>query len=1053
MHVTRPRLSVTLVTALLTLLSSSWLYAQTASMRLYVFNKGTPVPDIEVLVDNTLVALTDRRGVAELNLEPGIHYLEMRIEDHVVLDQQILAIRDEVSQWIVDISNGGSALFDVESSNPEGMAATPEEPEVQSGDLEPGVIIGQLVSADGGEPIGGARIFVSGLSKDIRSDSDGKFIVEVPSATYSLSVLHSGFNTITRDDLEVPENGELSLQLELTPAGSELPEFVVIVPHISGSLASVLEERREDVAVANILGSEQISKSGDSDAASALKRVTGLTLVGGRFIFVRGLGERYSSTLLNGANVPSPNPTRRVVPLDLFPAGIIDSISVQKSFTPEMPAEFGGGTVMLRTKSVPEVGFLDLEVKLGYNSQTTGKEGLTYRGSPTDWTGYDDGSRDMPPLLMEATADGTQLREYNRFTGEGYTKGELELIGESLPVNYQAVTKNMPVNTGFGAAGGNRFEVSDKVVFGFLAALDYDSKYLTTIQQRTDYIVAGDELQSENDYTYFITNRKIDLSGFLTLGAELGENHRLAFNSMLLRSSTDTAQEQEGFNKDAEGGDIKITELEWVERQLVTNQLLGDHVIPGLWDLQVNWDYTVATAQSDEPDTRTYRYDPDTLTPNTDDFIFSLRNDSNQRRWGQLEDNSDSWNINLVQPLRFWERLETSVRTGLSSVKKDRLSSIRRFAFQSKGPISGNVDLRRNPNPNDIIFDETIDPRGWQLNEVTIATDAYQAAQTIDAWYYALDFLWNDWLRLGGGVRSERSDQSVTTFDIFDADRNPVISELNTDDQFLSLSGTLIFGNHQIRAGYGETVNRPDFKELSPSLYKDPLLDRYVKGNPDLIPAYINNYDLRWDWYFDQGEFVSLGAFYKQFQDPIENVILAGAAQITSFDNAESADNFGVEFEFYKNFEFVGRWWGKPDWWAKWYINTNYSWIDSEITLSEQNSSVQTSGTRPLQGQSPYVFNLTLGYDDIDRGINAALLYNDFGERIVDVGTNGAPDIYQQPAPALDFVYSQTFREHWKFKFRARNLLDSEVKITQGPETRRLFTVGREYTVAVEWSY
>ena len=1053
MHVTRLRLPAALCTVLLTLLFSSWLYAQTASMRFYVFNKGTPVHDIEVLVDDELVALTDRRGVAELNLEPGIHYLEMRIEDHVVLDQQILAIRDEVTQWIVDISSGGSALFDVESSNPEGVAARSEEPEVQSGELEPGVITGQLVSADGGEPIGGARIFISGVSNDIRSDKDGKFIVEVPSATYSLSVLHSGFDTITRDGLEVPENGELSLQLELTPAGSELPEFVVIVPHISGSLASVLEERREDVAVANILGSEQISKSGDSDAASALKRVTGLTLVGGRFIFVRGLGERYSSTLLNGANVPSPNPTRRVVPLDLFPAGIIDSISVQKSFTPEMPAEFGGGTVMLRTRSVPEAGFLNLEAKLGYNSQTTGKEGLAYRGSPSDWTGYDDGSRDMPPLLMDATADGTQLREYNRFTGEGYTKEELEVIGESLPVNYQTVTKNMPVNTGFGAAGGNRFDVSDKIVFGFLAALDYDSKYLTTIQQRTDYIVAGDELQSENDYTYFITNRKIDLSGFLTVGAEFGENHRLAFNSMLLRSSTDTAQEQEGFNKDAEGGDIRITELEWVERQLVTNQLLGDHVIPGLWDLQFNWDYTSATAQSDEPDTRTYRYDPDTLTPNTDDFIFSLRNDSNQRRWGQLEDNSDSWNINFVQPLKFWERLETSVRTGFSSVKKDRLSSIRRFAFQSKGPISGNVDLRRNPDPNDIIFDETIDPRGWQLNEVTIATDAYQAAQTIDAWYYALDFLWNDWLRLGGGMRSEKSDQSVTTFDIFDADRNPVISELNTDDRFLSLSGTLIFGNHQIRAGYGETINRPDFKELSPSLYKDPLLDRYVKGNPDLIPAYINNYDLRWDWYFDQGEFVSLGAFYKQFQDPIENVILAGAAQITSFDNAESADNFGIEFEFYKNFEFVGRWWGNPDWWAKWYINTNYSWIDSEITLSEQNSSVQTSGTRPLQGQSPYVFNLTLGYDDIDRGINAALLYNDFGERIVDVGTNGAPDIYQQPAPALDFVYSQSFREHWKFKFRARNLLNSEVRITQGPETRRLFTVGREYTVAVEWSY
>ena len=1034
------------------LVISTLTWAQISIQTFYVFNKGTPVFDVEVLVDNQLITLTDNRGVAVLSLEPGIHFLEMRIEDMVVLDQQILAIQDEVSQWIVDISSGGSAIFDVESSNPDGMVVN-HEPLATASDLDPGTIKGRLINSDGGAPIDGARIFISGMTGDIRSDDGGLFSAELAPGTYSVSILHSGFNTLTRDGIEVTENGELQLNLKLTPAGSELPEFVVIVPHISGSLASVLEERRDDVAVANILGSEQISKSGDSDAASALKRVTGLTLVDGRFIFVRGLGERYSSTVLNGANVPSPNPTRRVVPLDLFPAGIIDSISVQKSFTPEMPAEFGGGTVQLRTKGIPETAFLNFEAKIGYNSQTTGKTGLDYRGGGRDWTGYDDGTRDMSPLLTQATADGTQLREFNRFTVEGYTKEALEIIGESLSVNYQAVPKDAPPNIGFGIAGGNRFDVSDNIALGFLAAIDYDDKYLTAVQQRTDYIVAGDELQSENDFTYLISGRNIDLSGFITAGAELGEHHRLTFNTMLLRSTTDRTQEQKGFNKDAEGGDIKITELEWIERQLLTSQLLGEHVFTALWNMELNWDYTTATAESKEPDTRIYRYDPDTLTDNEDDLIFSLRNDSNQRRWGQLEDNSDSWNLNLIQPLDFSQHLGASVKAGLSSVKKDRLSSIRRFGFQSKGPVSGNVDLRRNLNPDDIIFEDTIGPRGWQLNEVTIATDAYQADQTIESRYFSLDFRWKEWLRLGGGIRSEKSKQSVTTFDIFDADRNPVISDLNTDDSFSSISATLIFGDHQIRAGFGETINRPDFKELSPSLYKDPLLDRFVKGNPDLIPAYLTNYDLRWDWYFAQGEFISLGAFYKEFKDPIENVILAGAAQITTFDNAKAAENLGVEFEFYKTLEFVSRWWGEADQWAKWYLNTNYAWIDSEIILSDQNSSVQTSSARPLQGQSPYVWNLTIGYDDMDRGINAAFLYNDFGERIVDVGTNGAPDIYQQPRPALDFVYSQKFSEHWKFKFRARNLLDPNVKVTQGKETRRLFKVGREYTLSIEWLY
>jgi len=1047
----RRRAAVSVACGMAWALATASAFAQTAHLSLYVFNEGAPVPEIEVLVDSELVDTTNAAGLAELSIPPGIHYLELRLQDSVVLDQQILAVQDEYSQWIVDVTGGGSAIYDIESSGPEapGPAVAAEVPDA----VVSGYIEGRLFSADDGKPIANARIFVSGVSGDIRSDEEGRFSAEVPSGQRSVSVLHSGYNTLTQDNVEVLEGGSTSLELKLVPAGSELPEFVVIVPHISGSLASVLEERRQDVAVANILGSEQISKAGDSDAAGALKRVTGLTLVGGRFIFVRGLGERYSSTLLNGANVPSPDPTRRVVPLDLFPSGIIDSIAVQKSFTPEMPAEFGGGTVQLRTKRMPEAPFLEAEGGIGYNSQATGKDGLAYDGGSYDWTGYDDGSRDMSPLLAAASADGTRVKEYSRFTGEGYTREELQAIGRSLDANYNIYDKTIPPNYSFAAAGGKPFQPREDVTIGFLAAMDYDNKWDTTVQQRTDYVVGGGELVPENNYTYYTTGNKIDLSGFVTVGADLGDHNSLTYNWMLLRSTSNLTQRYAGFNKDAAGGDVQFTDLEWIERQLISNQLLGEHTIPKLWDLTLKWNYTSATAKTDEPDSRSYRYDPDTLTPQTDDLIFSLRNDSNQRRWGSLEDNSDTLNIDLVQPLQFWQKADLSVLAGCSSVKKDRTSTLRRFAFQSRGPVSGDPELRRNPNPDFIIYDPTIVPNGWQINEVTIPTDSYTAEQTLDAWYLSLDFLYNDWLRLGGGLRQEKSEQSVSTFDILGEGNTPVVSNLDTDDPFWSFSTTLIFGNHQIRAGYGQTINRPDFKELSPAIYKDPLLDRFIKGNPKLIQAYIDNYDLRWDWYFDQGEFVSLGVFYKQFSNPIETVVLPGAAQITSFDNAESATNSGIEFELYKNLDFIGKWWGTPEWWGKWYVNTNYAWINSEIKLSELNSSVQTSATRPLQGQSPYVWNFQLGYDDLDRGINTALLYNVFGERIVDVGTNGAPDIYQQPFPQLDFVYSQTLWDNWKFKFRARNLLDSEVEITQGDKTRRYFKLGREYKVAVEWSF
>ncbi len=1040
--------------ALLGCLLISMAFAQEAGLTLYVFKKGLPVDNIEVLVDEVVEGWTNDQGVVVLNVPAGLHSLELREQDLVVLDQQIIAHEGEVSQWIVNITRGLSALTDVETSSLKGMVAAPAEQAAADTNASPGKLSGKLADTRDGSPVEGARIFISGQSNDIRSGEDGTFSVDLNSGKYSVSVLHSGFNTITRDEIEVTPGGEAMIELELTPSGSELTEYVVVEPYIAGSLASVLEERRSDVAVANILGAEQISKAGDSDAAGALSRVTGLTLVGGRYIYIRGLGERYSSTLLNGANVPSPDATRRVVPLDLFPSGIIDSISVQKGYTANLPGEFGGGAVLLRTRGVPESSFFNVEFSLGYREGTTFKKGLRYEGGSRDWTGYDDGTRAESKALKDATADGMQLKPYNRFTGEGYTPEELQVVGDSLPVIYDVVPKKIGPNIGFSAAGGYVHELKNGWRLGFLAATHYKDEWLTFTQQRTDYINSGDGvLESENDYTYNTTGRNIDLSGFVTAGLEAGENHKLSYNWMLLRNTTDKAEIQQGYNKDTSGGDVRFTELEWVERQMEANQLLGEHQFPAIGGLKLNWQYTKASASSDAPDTRRYRYDPDTLTPPEDDFIFSIRNDSNQRRWSGLTDDSTSWNIDLQQPIGIFDTLDIAVLAGYSKVDKSRDSVIRRFSFKSKGSVSGNIDLRRNLSVEDIIYDQTILPNGWQLEEVTIATDAYTAGQTIDAWYAGLDFHFGEVLRVAGGIRYETSDQAVSTFNLFDPDRNPVVSDLSTDDHFPYATVTWFHDDNQVRFNYAETINRPDFKELSPSLYKDPILDRFVTGNPDLVPAYLTHYDLRWDYYFNPGEFISLGVFYKQFKDPIESVILASAeANLTSFDNAEAADNFGVEFELYKNLDFLDKWWNWGPVWERFYINTNYAWIDSQITLSEEDASIQTSSQRPLQGQSPYVWNLQFGYDDDERDIHAALLYNVFGERIVDVGVSGAPDKYQQPRPSLDFVYSQGFG-NWKFKAKLKNLLDPVIEITQGKETTRSTAIGREYSIAVEYEF
>jgi len=1027
---------------------------RSADLTLYVFKKGLPVRGIEVLVDDQLVGWTSERGVAVLEIPAGLHNLQLREQDLVVLAQQIIAHEDEVSQWIVNITRGLSALTDIESSSLESMAPGLAAETTAQATGKPGILAGRLVDAEDGSAVEGARIFVSGQTHDIRTGKDGRFEIELNAGTYSVSMLHSGFNTLTRDGIEISPGEQSRLNVKLTPSGMELPEFVVIEPYIAGSLASVLEERRSEVAVANILAAEQISKSGDSNAAGALRRVTGLTLVDGRFIYIRGLGERYSSTLLNGANIPSPDATRRVVPLDLFQTGIIDSIAVKKGYTSELPGEFGGGTIEIRTRSVPEEPFFDVEFSLAYREGTTLQDGLSYQGGGRDWLGYDDGTRGQPAELSAAITDAAQLKPFNRFTGIGFRPDELEVIGESLPGTYDVVPEKIKPNVGFSASGGYVWQFDNDVRLGFLAAVNYKDKWLSRRQQRTDYINSGaGKLESENDFTFDITVRNIDLSGFTTIGLEVGENHKLSYNWMLLRNTTDKAQIEEGFNKDAEGGNLRFTEMEWVERQMIANQVVGEHNFPTIGGLRLKWQYTVAKAASDSPDTRRYRYDPDTLTPQEDDFIFSIRNDSNQRRWSELVDDSVSWNMDFFQPLEIFNTTDVTVLWGISQVEKSRDSAVRRFAFKSRGSISGNIDLRRNLSVEDIIFDETIDPDGWQLEEVTIATDAYVADQNIDAWYMGIDLNFGDTLRLAGGFRDENSTQSVSTFNLFDPDRNAVESDLKTNDIFPYVTGTWFYGKHQLRFGYAETTNRPDFKELSESLYKDPVLDRLVKGNPELEAAYISHYDLRWDYYFSPREFISLGAFYKKFDNPIESVTLASAdSDLTSFDNAEAAENFGIEFELYKSLGFLDDWWEWGPLWERFYINTNYAWIDSAITLADRNNDIQTSNQRPLQGQSPYVWNLQLGYDDEAREINAALLFNVFGARIVDVGVSGAPDILEQPRPSLDFVYAQSFR-NWKLKIRLRNLLNPDVELTQGKETTRISQIGREYKLAIQYTF
>ena len=1028
-----------LVSAALTVVSTV-AQATPADLSLYVFKQGEPLSGVTVSLGDQALGTTGEEGGLRATVDPGQYRLSLARVGELLHERSLRLVDNEVIQIIVTLFPDERPVFvDIETSDPEKGRAVADQVAPDQAKGPPGQIRGQVLDVESGNFVADARVFVSGVEQEVLTGEDGKFSLELPPGEYSLSVLAPGFNTRTVDGLPVNSDEVTQRRFEITPQGAELPEFVVTEPYISGSLASVLEERRMQDAVANLLGSEQISRSGDSTAASALKRVTGLTLVGGQFIYVRGLGERYSSTLVNESRVPSPDPTRRVVPLDLFPAGIIDSIAVQKSYTHSQPAEFGGGTVEIRTKAIPEKRFLSVELSSGANLQTTFQDGLEAAGGGLDWLGFDDGSRDVPELLAEATAGGTELRESNPFLPGGFSAEELERIGESIPQEFDISDTTVMPNAGLGLTAGTPLEFGSDWRGGLLTAFSWGQDWENRNDEvRRDFNISSEGLVLDREEFFNETQRTVDLSLYSTGNLSFRDNHSLEVNWMWLRSSEEEVRRSRGFNEDRQNR-FRFDRIEWEERALRNLQFIGEHIFPSLSNVKLDWNVSRGTARQDIPFFREFRFDE----IGEDRFQFSQRNDSNAFRWENVQDDAFSWRIDAALPVQLFSSSELTFLGGISRVNKSRNAEIRRFNFA--GDPDDNT-IRRRESLEDIITDATIGPGQFRFVEVTRETDTYFADREVDALHGGIDFDIEDLVRLSGGVRLEDFSQSVTTFELFSPDASEVTSTLESDELFPSAALTVFLPwNQELRLAWGETAIRPDFRETSEQRFTDPVLDRVVRGNPDLVDGDITHYDLRWDKYFSATDFVSLGAFYKDFARPIEIFIRPGTDNIVSFQNAASAENFGFEAEVFKKLGFIG------ESWEPLYVNANFAYIESEVQLQEGTGGV-TNLNRALQGQSPFVINAQLGYDSEARGINAAILYNVAGARISEASTSGRPDIFEQPFHQLDFVYRHALGQ-WQFKLKLQNILDDEVQFTQGDRTTRVFAPGRELSVGVEYTW
>lgn len=844
-----------------------------------------------------------------------------------------------------------------------------------------------------------------------------------------------------------------------------IEEVVTKGTRLKGTASAVIQERKNQAFVADILGAEQISRTGDSDAASALRRVTGLTLVDGKFIYVRGLGERYSSTALNSSSVPSPDPTRNVIPLDLFPADIIESLSVQKSYSPSMPASFGGGNVDIRLKTIPTQEVFNVSIGTAYNSQNA-SDGITYPGGESDWRGQDDGTRAVPNIIQNSWDNKIFLDDLDA----DYAADLLSIVNRS----YDPIEKSIKPDFSASLTYGNSYDLQDKWRVGFLWAAGYNKSTSVSEQyelQQANKIGETIELvRLFDDISSTETNLKY--SSLLNLGIDYNRNHQVDYSLVILNDTRDEITEQFGNTENLSLGDnLRVREIgvEYEERRLFTNQIRGKHTFPKFNFLGIDWRYSLGRSLRYAPGNFEARF---ILEDDNQDGIFdfdtesSLTNSTTAARYTYqgLHDRLENfgYNINYPVSIKDWEM---EFKYGADFVTKARTASNRRFDVNTRAFADSSV--LNGSNFADILSDEVLFNAELTtvpiIRDTTIAGDDYVAGQKIDAYYVEADFFYKSKWRFTGGVRWEDFRQVVAPFDPrtnqFDLSTNG-IEELgfSESDFYPALAVTYFYDQDmQFRASVGQTVVRPDLREVSSATYIDPLTNFPIAGTPGLKTTSITNFDLRWEWYREAGNNVSVGLFYKDMTNPIESV--QSPAQdgppLIRIANAETGEVYGVEIEFLQGLETVG-----DGLWDNLFVSGNLTLSDSEIVLDRQNivdltgvSAAITNETRRLTGHSQVVANLQMGFDSDNGEHSASLVYNVFGDRILIPGIDGFDDSFEKPFHSLDTVYKYYPDFNTTITFKLQNIFDQEKRIEFEDVLLRSETRGRSISLSYKYDF
>ncbi len=786
----------------------------------------------------------------------------------------------------------------------------------------------------------GVPVEVTGTGQVVYTDVDGRYTLQVPAGSHQLKVGLEGYQEKT---ITVAAGQDRLVTLDVGLTMLKFAETVTVTAQAidvpTSSAEAQLIERRHAPIITDNIGSQEMKQNGDSDAAAAMSRVTGLSLVDNQYVFVRGLGERYSNTTLAGSVLPTTEPDKKVVPLDLFPTGLIDSVQVNKSYSPDRSAEFAGGLVQIVPLKLPVQPVVDFSYGVSVFSTATGKSIPLSPLGNRDWLGFDDGARALPAAIPEQ-----KIVRRGIFTPDvGYGADEITSFGRLFGNQWQPAFRDGKPGQNWSATLGNRFGN-----LGVVASVTHSYKENFVEEDRRFFRIAEEGvLEDTSDYHMQTGTQRAQLGIVGNLAYQFRPTQRLSFENFYTHTGRDEGRVFQGTNLD-NAREYRNYRLQFIEEGLLSTAVGGEHFFQGLANSRIDWRVNVARAMRDEPDLREVLYER-AIGAAAAPFTLADESQSGFRMFNELDDDT-------VDVAANWSTFNTSgaraaqFKFGLSYVERTRDFRSRRFRFipiTSQKADSGNLLFDNRLTPEELYTPQNIGV-AFRLNEETRPVDAYEGEQDTTSGYAMVDVALTSRTRLVGGARIERFDQTVITQDPFGLFAREVLAENENTDFFPALNLVQALNERtNLRLSYSSTVNRPEFRELAEFEFTDVVGNRAVKGNPDLDRAIIHNADARWEVFGGGRSVLAASAFYKYFDSPIERVVIASANPIVTFQNSDKARNVGLELE-------AGQALGDYL-----FVNANYTFVDSKITLRPEQRSVQTSLERPLAGQSKNLFNIS----------------------------------------------------------------------------------------------